>query len=227
LSSFWKRILQSLLMLFVLLAAAAIFVYRKPLWSADQQLRFQLWRSSVRSEYTNVGGYRVHYFEASPRTGEGGVPLVLIHGLGGRGEDWSPLAQAFAAAGFHVYVPDLLGYGRSSHPDVSYSISIQEKLVDLMQAVHVEHADVAGWSIGGWVAMKLAVNHAEMVNGLFCSTLPVPTSGLYGSAIRLRREGCCKRQPAVCDVDASPQAIPEFIAKNLVMCGPSSGAWPQ
>jgi hypothetical protein len=105
LSSFWKRILQSLLMLFVLLAAAAIFVYRKPLWSADQQLRFQLWRSSVRSEYTNVGGYRLHYFEASPRTGEGGVPLVLIYGLGARGEDWSPLVQASQPPDFTSMFP--------------------------------------------------------------------------------------------------------------------------
>ena len=72
-----------------------------------------------------------------------------------------------AAQGFHVYVPDLLGYGRSPKPDVDYSISLEEKtVVEFMQAVHVPRADVGGWSMGGWIAMKLALDHPEMVDRL-------------------------------------------------------------
>jgi pimeloyl-ACP methyl ester carboxylesterase len=66
-----------------------------------------------------------------------------------------------------VYVPDLLGYGRSPRPNVDYSISLEEQTVaQFMQAMHVPRADVGGWSMGGWIAMKLALDHPEMVDRL-------------------------------------------------------------
>jgi pimeloyl-ACP methyl ester carboxylesterase len=144
-----------------------LIFYRYPLWVADQQIRFHLWREGVKSEYVEAGGYRLHYFEALPGKGGGGTPLVLVHGLGARGEDWSAMIPALAAQGFHVYVPDLLGYGRSPKPDVDYSISLEEQtVVQFMRAMHVPRADVGGWSMGGWVVMKLALDHPEMVDRL-------------------------------------------------------------
>jgi pimeloyl-ACP methyl ester carboxylesterase len=144
-------------------AAGAIF-YWNPLWVTDQQLRFHLWREGVKSEYVEAGGYRLHYFEAGPVSG---TPLVLVHGLGDRGEAWAAMMPRLAAKGFHLWVPDLLGYGRSPRPDVDYSIPLEEKtVVDFMQAVHVPKADVGGWSMGGWIAMKLALDHPEMVDRL-------------------------------------------------------------
>jgi pimeloyl-ACP methyl ester carboxylesterase len=120
----------------------------------------------VKSDYIEAGGYKLHYFEASPPNG-GGTPLVLVHGLGARGEDWAAMIPALAARGFHVYAPDLLGYGRSPRPDVDYSISLEEQtVVQFMQAMHVPRADVDGWSMGGWIAMKLALDHPEMVDRL-------------------------------------------------------------
>ncbi len=147
--------------------AAGLFFYRYPIWVKDQQIRFRLWRVGVKSEYVEAGGYRLHYLEASPPNGEGGTPLVLVHGLGARGEDWGAMIPALAAQGFHVYVPDLLGYGRSPKPNVDYSIALEEKTVaDFMQAMHVPRADAGGWSMGGWIAMKLALDHPEMVDRL-------------------------------------------------------------
>jgi pimeloyl-ACP methyl ester carboxylesterase len=150
----------------LLVVAAGLVFYRYPLWVADQQIRFHLWREGLKSEYVDAGGYRLHYFEAAPWNG-GGTPLVLVHGLGARGEDWAAMIPALAAQGFHVYAPDLLGYGRSAKPDVDYSISLEEQtVVQFMQAVHVPRADVGGWSMGGWVVMKLAMDRPEMVDRL-------------------------------------------------------------
>jgi pimeloyl-ACP methyl ester carboxylesterase len=150
----------------LLVVTAGMVFYRYPLWVADQQIRFHLWREGVKSEYVDAGGYRLHYFEAAPSNG-GGTPLVLVHGLGARGEDWAAMIPALAAQGFHVYAPDLLGYGRSAKPDVDYSISLAEQtVVQFMQAVHVPRADVGGWSMGGWVVMKLAMDRPEMVDRL-------------------------------------------------------------
>jgi pimeloyl-ACP methyl ester carboxylesterase len=90
-----------------------------------------------------------------------------VHGLGARGEDWAGMIPGLAAQGYHVYAPDLLGYGRSPRPDVSYSISMEETVVvQFMQAMHLQRADVGGWSMGGWIAMKLALDHPEMVGRL-------------------------------------------------------------
>ncbi len=153
--------------LVLMVVAAALIFYRSPLWVGDQITRFRLWRAGVKSDSIEAGGYRLHYFEASPGGGGGGTPLVLVHGLGARGEDWAAMIPALAARGFHVYVPDLLGYGRSPKPNVDYSISMEEQVVtDFMQAVHVPRADIGGWSMGGWVVMKLAIDHREMVDRL-------------------------------------------------------------
>ena len=159
-----KVALRIVALLLVVLVAAGLIFYRYPLWVADQQLRFHLWREGVKSEYVEAGGYRLHYFEAGPADG---TSLVLVHGLGARGEDWAAMIPALAAQGFHVYVPDLLGYGRSPRPDVDYSISLEEQTVaQFMHVMHVPRADIGGWSMGGWIVMKLALDHPEMVDRL-------------------------------------------------------------
>ena len=162
-----KFALRVVALLVLVVVAAGLIFYRYPLWVADQQIRFHLWREGVKSDYVEAGGYRLHYFEALPGNGQAGTPLVLVHGLGARGEDWAAMIPALAAQGFHVYAPDLLGYGRSPKPDVDYSISLEEQtVVQFMQAMHVPRADVGGWSMGGWIVMKLALDHPEIVDRL-------------------------------------------------------------
>ncbi len=167
-----KKALLAVAMVALLLGVAGCSIfYWWPLWVNDEIVRLHMWRQHVKSEYVMVDGYRIHYFEAEPkpelRKTEGDKVLVLVHGLGSRAEDWSPMIPTLAAQGFHVYVPDLLGYGRSPQPDVNYSIPLQEKtVVDFMSALKLAHADVGGWSMGGWVALKLTVDHPELVDRL-------------------------------------------------------------
>ena len=162
-----KIALRSLATVALLLFVAGVVFYENPLGVADQEIRFKLWRQGVHGGYVDAGGYRLHFFEARPPNGSPVKPLVLIHGLGSRGEDWAPLIPRFAASGFHVYVPDLLGYGRSARPDIEYSIATEEQVVvEFMRAVGVSKADVGGWSMGGWVAAKLTVDHPDIVDRL-------------------------------------------------------------
>jgi len=171
-----KAALRVIAAVVVLAVLGGVSFYLDPLWFSDQQIRFHLWREGVRSEDVTVDGYRIHYFEAMPPKGAPGTPLLLVHGLGARGEDWGAMIPALAAQGFHVYAPDLLGYGRSARPDVSYSISMQETVVvQFMQAMHLARADVGGWSMGGWVSMKLALDHPEMVDRL----MVYDSAGIY------------------------------------------------
>jgi len=64
--------------------------------------------SGVENRQVTVEGHRMHYLAEGPRSGP---VVVLVHGLGGRAEDWSNLSPFFARAGFRVYMPDLFGYG--------------------------------------------------------------------------------------------------------------------
>jgi len=204
----------------VLLLAVVAVVHRSPLWFADQQVRFHLWRAGVRSEYLTIDGNRIHYLEARPRSRVAGGerPLVLIHGLGARGEDWAPLIPGLAAAGYHVYVPDLLGYGRSDRPDVDYSIRMEEDLLaKFMAAEHVERADVAGWSMGGWVAMRLAADHPARVKRLVLfdsAGVYFPGGFALGAVFDAKDVAGANRLFAM--LTPNPKPIPPFVAWDLV-----------
>jgi pimeloyl-ACP methyl ester carboxylesterase len=162
-----RRSLRAVEFLLLLVLAACCIFYWDPLWVNDQFTRLHLWRSRVHSKYVEAGGHRLHYYEAAPPDGSPGIPIVLVHGLGGRAEDWSPMIPTLAAAGFHVYALDLLGYGRSEKPEAAYSISLEEGVVvDFMRSVGLSRADLDGWSMGGWIAAKLALDHPAMVDRL-------------------------------------------------------------
>ncbi len=208
-----KSVRRILAVLVVLAVAAGLIFYRYPIWVGDQILRFHLWRAGVKSDYIEAGGYRLHYFEASPSNGSG-TPLVLVHGLGARGEDWAAMIPQLAVHGFHVYVPDLLGYWRSPKPDVNYSISLEEQtVVQFMQAVHVPRADVGGWSMGGWIAMKLALDHPEMVDRLAI----YDSAGVYFPATwgpeLFTPDNVSGVQELVAMLSPNPRPLPNFVAE--------------
>ena len=168
------RLAGTVVLLFALVAGGTF--YWNPLWVNDRQIRTHLWRAGVRSEYVSVQGNRIHYFDAGPPDGTPGKPLLLLHGLGSRGEDWAPLIPSLAAAGFHVYAPDLLGYGRSDKPSFVCSIQVEEDIVlHFIQATGMARADsagrpapidLAGWSMGGWIAAKLALDEPALIDRL-------------------------------------------------------------
>ncbi|MGC1870697.1 MAG: alpha/beta hydrolase [Acidobacteriaceae bacterium] len=140
----------------------SVAFYRNPVWMINQAMDARLRLAGFRSEYVRVGPYRVHYF-----VGGHGTPLLLIHGLGARSEDWTPEMPAYAKNGFRVYAIDLLGCGRTDRPDIAYTITEQVELIQgFLSAVHVEKADVMGWSMGGWIATEFALQHSQRVNRL-------------------------------------------------------------
>jgi pimeloyl-ACP methyl ester carboxylesterase len=149
----------------VLLLAGTVlgFAYARPVtvFKAWGALRLRL--SGVRSVRLTVGPWRLRFLEAGS-----GPPLVLVHGLGSDAvQDWGRLIAPLGKR-FHVYAPDLPGFGESERPAAAdYSIPMQVGAVRaFMQAVGVSRARVAGNSMGGWVVSRLAGEHPEMVERL-------------------------------------------------------------
>lgn len=142
-----------------------ISFWMRPLDAFDNFSYLEQLFHGVQNRTAWVGGYRMHYEAEGPADGP---PVVLIHGLGGRAEDWRALAPHLAKAGYHVYMPDLIGYGRSARPrNFSYSIHDQATLVvDFLNTVGLKRVDLGGWSMGGWIVQVMAYEHPERIKRL-------------------------------------------------------------
>src|SRR5258708_8083640 len=82
------------------------------------------------------------------RVGGKGPAVVLLHGFGGTGDMWAPLA-IILAKDHTVIVPDLRGMGISDHPDTGYTKKNQAVDIPVvMQAVQVQQADLVTHDIG-------------------------------------------------------------------------------
>lgn len=101
-----------------------------------------------------------------------GPPLLLIHGLGSSGDDWAFQRDDFARA-HRVILPDLRGSGRSTKPPGPYSISrFAADLWALLDALSITSADLLGFSLGGAVAIEMALLRPSGVRRLVvCNTL--------------------------------------------------------
>jgi pimeloyl-ACP methyl ester carboxylesterase len=152
-------------MVLLALFAAGIAVWFRPLACFRLFNEAQMYLNGASSRFTMVEGYRVHYYVLGPANGP---PVVLVHGLGGRAEDWAKLAPPIAKAGYRVYLPDLPGYGQSEWPpDFSYSIPDEAKVVlAFFDVVGLHRADLGGWSMGGWIVQLVAAEHPDRVNSL-------------------------------------------------------------
>jgi pimeloyl-ACP methyl ester carboxylesterase len=160
-----KYVMRVFLALLALAAIVGLGFYLRPVSYLNAWVYVQEHFVGIESHNVKVDGYRMHYLAMGPT---GGSPVVLLHGLGGRAEDWWNVAPVLAKAGFRVYMPDLLGFGRSQRPtDFSYSVRDQAAvIVSFMDALGIKQADVAGWSMGGWIAQLIASDHPERVSRL-------------------------------------------------------------
>ena len=96
-----------------------------------------------------------------------GSPLLLIMGLGGTMNDWSPSFVNALAAQHKVVVFDNAGVGKTASLAPPLSINAMAKQASaLISAIHLGPTAVLGWSMGGMIAQALAVQHPSQVSKL-------------------------------------------------------------
>lgn len=111
---------------------------------------------------------------------ENGVPVLLLHGNIVTGRFWRDVA-AKLPKGFRVVAPDFRGFGRTEHKPIDATRGLADWTDDIEALVKAvgwsgRQLHVAGWSMGGGVAMDYATRHPEVIASL---TL-VATMSPYG-----------------------------------------------
>jgi pimeloyl-ACP methyl ester carboxylesterase len=99
-----------------------------------------------------------------------GPPLVLIHGVGGHAEAYAKNVLRLGGR-YRAMSIDLVWHGLSSKPPFAEPLPMYARqFVDLLDSQGYEKAHVEGESLGGWVAMWLALHHPDRVDKIVLNT---------------------------------------------------------
>src|SRR5438045_4093664 len=90
-----------------------------------------------------------------------GPNLMLIHGWGMHGGVWRPLVKRLSQH-FTLHIVDLPGMGFSDPIEPSHLHAVAEKVADALPG----NTDICGWSLGGQIAMRIALLQPDRVRRL-------------------------------------------------------------
>ncbi|MTW15013.1 alpha/beta fold hydrolase [Rhodoplanes serenus] len=161
-----------------------------------------------------------------------GTPLVLLHGLGTDHRFWdvaAPLADVFRLVRY-----DLPGHGATPVPAEPYGIEdLSQQLADLFRAQGIGRAHVAGWSLGGLVALHFAAHFPALVDRLaLIGTVPrYPAelrAGWAARAAAVRRNGVGALVDDLMPIWFSDRAVheaepPVQAARAMLAAAPAEG----
>ncbi|MEM8876578.1 MAG: alpha/beta hydrolase [Pseudomonadota bacterium] len=102
-----------------------------------------------------------------------GHPVVLIHGLGlTRQSTWQAMIADFSER-YRLVTYDLPGHGESALPSSDVTLTLMsEQLIALLDALHINQAALIGFSLGGMINRRCAMDHPERVTGLVMLNTP-------------------------------------------------------
>jgi pimeloyl-ACP methyl ester carboxylesterase len=155
-----------------------------------------------------------------------GRPLVLLHGLFGQASNFGAVQKTLAAQGRRVLALDLRNHGTSPHAAMTSYAEIAADVAETLVAEGAVPADVLGHSMGGKVAMVLALTRPDLVARLVVADIaPVaypPAFRPYAEAMLALdlRPGLTRREAGAALAAAVPSAgVRGFLLQNLQLGG--------
>lgn len=94
-----------------------------------------------------------------------GEPVIMIHGLMGMSDNWIPVARGMAG-NYRMVMPDLRNHGNSPHHNDFNLNVLTEDIFALCQKLKINSAVFIGHSLGGRIAMAVALQKPQMVSRL-------------------------------------------------------------
>jgi pimeloyl-ACP methyl ester carboxylesterase len=134
----------------------------------------------------------VHYVDVDGRPGfvatfGEGTPLLCVHTAGQSGLQWRDAIPGLVAAGYRVVVPDLPGHGHSEEPaggpctDLGY---YGDWLLAVADALELRRPFVVGCSIGGKIALDVAVKRSAGLSGVVAMAADAVNDGQDERSLR-------------------------------------------
>jgi pimeloyl-ACP methyl ester carboxylesterase len=144
---------------------------------------------------------RMAYMDVRPEGEGNGRAVLLLHGKNFFGAYWKETIRFLVRNGFRVIVPDQIGFGKSSKPNIHYSFHLlAANTKKLLDTLGVKEVDLVGHSMGGMVATRFALMYPEAVTHFVLEnpigledyrtiTPYVSTEELYLSELNATEEG--------------------------------------
>jgi pimeloyl-ACP methyl ester carboxylesterase len=151
-----------------------------------------------------------------------GAPLLLLHGGFATMDMFAPMRGRLAERR-QVIAVDLYGHGRTALTDRPIdAIAMGDDMAALVRALGFERVDALGYSAGGKVAFRLAVQHPEVVGKLVLASVPYADTGFHAD-IRAQQNGITREGAAMLmrtplydaykAVAPRVEDFPEFVAR--------------
>lgn len=140
-------------------------------------------KAEVKSGHAEVNGVN-YYYEVR---GEG-EPLLLLHGGLGSIDMFGPVLPALTKER-KVIAVDLYGHGRTALTDRKMSlIDMGDDMAALLKQLGYDQVDALGYSMGGGVAFRLAVQHPEMIRRLVLVSAGYAQDGFYPEMLPMQAQ---------------------------------------
>ncbi|MBY8976958.1 alpha/beta fold hydrolase [Rhodobacteraceae bacterium NNCM2] len=150
-------------------------------------------------------GYDLHGAEAAPA-------LVLIHGLGLNRRIWEPHLPALSAR-YRVIAYDLYGNGQSALPPAKPTLSVYAgQLRALMDTLGIHRAAIAGFSLGGMINRRFAMDHEGRAASLLILNSPHERGAAEQKLVEERAANSAAGPAATLDAAIERWFTPEFRA---------------
>lgn len=163
-----------------------------------------------RLKFRALEGRAGRFAVAEAGTGE---PVICLHGLGGTKGSFLPTLSELAGDDFRVIAVDFPGFGDSYKPigapyDAPY---LAETVIDVLDALELDHAHLIGNSMGGRVALEMGLSHPDRTGKLvlLAPAMAWLRGRRWARALRLVRPELGLFQPA-------PRALVEGFVRRLV-----------
>ncbi len=168
-----------------------------------------------KEQSVQINGYNIAYIVQ----GEGS-PVVLIHGIPTSNQLWRKVMPALAKT-HQVFAPDMLNYGKSDKPlDANVSIEAQSRLIiEFMDKLGLDSADIVAHDIGGGVAQLMAVNYADRVRKLVLIDVVCFDSWPIPEFLPLQKAGAEEKMPLEDFVKMMRDFMPQGVYNKDIMTG--------